>query len=189
MLLPLRGGSIALAITYDLDDLIEAHPHLNPALEQVWASVLGVSSERWPDWPLEVWSRVSVGVMEADGHDPPVKRYEVSYRVFFGGEGPEVSDVVAISNFLVRGLAGLIRATPELSWGTIDPTWRILWAVDDGRVVRLLAPARSLGPSVFLLGHYAGEPTYFAATIEAWPLSTARLKIELAEADTAWAFG
>jgi hypothetical protein len=189
MLMPLRGGPIALAITYDLDELVEAHPHLNPTLEETWASVLSVMAERWPDWPLEVWSRVAVGIKAAIDDTPSTPRYELSYRVFFGGEGPDVSDVVAMSNFLVQALAGLIQAAPELAWGTIDPAWRSLWAVDDGEVIRLIATERALGPSVYLVGHYAGEPTYFSAAVEAWPLSTARLPIKLVEADTAWAFG
>ena len=189
MILPMRGGPIGLAITYDLDELIEANSHLNPMLEQVWASVLSVIAERWPDWPIEVWGQVAVGLSEAEEDKPPVPRWEALYRVFFGGEGPDVPDVVAISNFLVQGLAALIDAPPELAWGTIDPDWFVLWAIDDGNVIRLLAPARSLEPSVFLIGHYAGEPRYFAAALEAWPLSTARLDIEFAEADTDWAFG
>ena len=187
MLLPMRGGGIALAVTYDLDVLVDSHPHLNPTLEQTWASLLSVMMERWPDWPVEVWSRVAIG-LKAEDDGPPVKRWEVSYRVFFAGEGPDVSDVVAMSNFLVQGLAGLLKAAPELAWGTIDPDWHALWAVDDGQVVRCLAQERGLGPAVFLVGHYAGEPTYFAATVEAWPLSTAALNVELREADTAWAF-
>ncbi len=188
MLLPLRGGAIALAITYDLDELVEAHPHLNPTLEQTWASVLSVMAERWPDWPMEVWSRIAVGMKPAEDDAPGTARYELSYRVFFAGEGPDVSDVVAMSNFMVQGLAGLIQAAPELAWGTITPDWRALWAVDDGAVVRLIATERAIGPSVYLIGHYGGEPTYFSAAVEAWPLSTARLAIQMAEADTAWAF-
>ena len=188
MLLPLRGGHIALAVTYDLDDLIEAHPHLNPILEQTWASALSVLAERWPEWPIEVWSRLAVGVKASEDESSVVKRWELSYRVFFAGEGPDVTEVVAISNFLVQALAGLIEAPPELAWGTIDPDWQALWVVDDGRVARLYATERGIDASVYLVGHYAGEPKYFAAAIEAWPLSTARLDIDLVEADTAWAF-
>ncbi len=52
----------------------------------------------------------------------------------------------------------------------------------------MIADTQTIEPSVWLLGHYAGEPEYFAASFEAWPLQYTGLPVEKAEADLGWTF-
>lgn len=181
--LPMRGGAEGLALCFDLDELLDAHTVLNPALEQAWASALLVLAEGWPDVPVEVWARVDEG---ADGDG--LERVELGYRVFFAGEGrgSEVAD--SMSAFLRRALSQVLGVEPELSWLGVEPNHWPIWAIDDGAVYRLLAADRTIEESVLLVGEYGGEPTLFSAALEAWPLHDLDLGIQLAEADTDWAF-
>jgi hypothetical protein len=191
VLIPLRGGRQCLALAWQFQEIWERHDDLNRTLEQCFAGLLKVLAESWPDWPVEIWgSLVDRGLAE-DEEEPDQgfsPRWWLEYRVSFGGEGPEQKDVAAMVAFVSQGLASVLGADPEVSWGSVDPDWRALWVVDDAEVYRLLAAEWTDEASVFLIGHYAGQPTLFAATLEAWPLKHARLGIRTAEADLGWAF-
>jgi hypothetical protein len=193
-LIPLRGGAQGLSLSYDLEALLDAQPNLNAVLETVWAGLLHVVSERWPDWPVEVWTRVAGGPdADGEGSDDGERgdggAWQLQFRVFFGGDGSmDSKEVQTMVSFVLRALRLRLGADPELGWGGISDSWHPLWAVDDESVYRLLAPEATVEPSVYQLGHYGGEPAWFAATLEAWPLRNAEAPIELAEADTAWAF-
>lgn len=182
-LLPLRAGAEGLALCYDLDDLLGVHGMLNPALEQAWASALLVLAEGWPDVPVEVWARVEEG---EDGDS--AARQELKYRIFFAGEGRGTPTADAMAAFLCRALAQVLGIEPEVTWDGVTPDFWGIWAIDDGSVYRLLSSDRTIESSVMLVGEYAGMPTLFAAAIEAWPLGDLDLGIQLAEADTDWAF-
>ena len=69
MILPLRAGALGLSLCYELDGLIQKHRDLNRSLEEAWASLLTVLTERWPDWPIEVWTRLLP--YEEDGEEVP----------------------------------------------------------------------------------------------------------------------
>ena len=58
MMLPLRGSRHALTIAWDLDDLVLSSDDLNKSFEEMWLSLLSVLVERWPDWPIEIWTRL-----------------------------------------------------------------------------------------------------------------------------------
>ncbi len=180
--MPMRGGADGLVLTWDIDALAGRHGQLNVALEQAFASTLTVVAEGWPDLPVEVWARVRTGV---DSEREP--RWELQFCSFFAGtaRSAEYKDVLT---FFMKGLHGVLREAPEPAWGGIDPDWAPLWAIDDGRVLRLLATERTMEPSVFLVGHLNGDPSLFAAALEAWPLQGSDVPVELAEADTDWAF-
>ena len=186
LILPLRAGERGLCLDYVLAALTKRHADLNRALEEAWAGLLTVVSESWPDWPLEVWTRLE----EEDEPDPDTgePRWKLRFCLFFADEGPDNQDVAAMCDFATRGLQGVLELSPAVSWGGIDPDWSPLWAVDDATVYRLLAPEPTLSRGVYLLGSYAGQPAWFAATLEAWPLHGSSLGIELAEADSGWAF-
>jgi len=183
MILPLRAGAIGLSLRYELDGLVQKHRDLNRSLEETWASVLTVLTERWPDWPVEVWSNLTPTA--ADDGKPT---WDLEFRVFFAGEQTNSRDVTAMVEFVVRGLADFLAAPAQVGWDGIRLGWHPLWAIDDGGVYRMLAPERTLDRAVYMLGHYAGQPSYFAAAVEAWPLSQAGLHIGLAEADLGWTF-
>ncbi len=183
-MLPLRGGPVSLALDYDLNALAQAHRNLNATLEQSWAALLTVICERWPDWPVEVWSQV-VPDDESKAKSP----WKLSYRIYFAGEGQENPEVTAIASFLVQGLGRFLKSKVAVEWSGGCFDWRPLWAIDDARVFRLLVPEQTLAPSLFLVGHYGGLPSYFASTVESWPLADAGLAIGLADVDTEWSHG
>ena len=183
MIIPLRGSRQALTISWDLDDLVLQFDDLNRTLEELWLSVLSVLVERWPDWPVEVWTRLLPII---DGEKP---RYGLEFLISVGAAGPEDKHVAAVVRFLTAGVAKLISSSPpRLGWGRVQTDCKPLWVIDDGKVYRVLAPEASVERSVYLLGHYAGQPSWFAATLEAWPLHGAQLPLELTDVDASWAF-
>jgi hypothetical protein len=181
--LPLRADGPGLRLEYSLTELVAKHPDLNRSLEEAFAGLLTVVCEGWPDWPIEVWTRL-VGV-EVEDEEP---RWIVSFCIFFGGEGPDNSDVAAMVDFSIRGLQGVLELSPIIGWAGVDSTWKALWAVDDAQICRLQVPEATVDGAIFLLGSYAGQPAWFAATTEAWPLRDAGLPIALAQVDLGWAF-
>ena len=186
--LPLRAGRNGLRLDYPLTGLIARHKDLNRSIEEAWAGLLTVVCEGWPDWPIEVWTRLVEQEVEDGAEEDEGARWTLSFCVFFAGEGPENSDVAAMCDFATRGLQGVLELSPSVSWAGVDPAWKPLWAVDDAAIYRLLVPEATLNGAVYLLGSYAGQPAWFAATVEAWPLHEVALPIELAEADLGWAF-
>jgi hypothetical protein len=192
MLIPMRGGEEGLVVTWDLAELYGALPRPNVDFERVWAGVLTVVRDSWPDWPVEVWAQVVETTPDEDdvAVDRGAPTYALSYAVFFGGEGRESKTAAAMAAFVLSALGKSLPLTPTSSWGQVDPDWKPLWVIDDAEVIRMLAPEATLEPSVYMLGSYAGIPTLFAASVEAWPLKPNRgaIGVELAEADVAWAF-
>lgn len=196
MLIPVRGGSVALALDWDFQGLVDRHPDLNRAMEEAWAGMLSVVAESWPDWPIEVWSLLERVEPEEDDEPPPdpedgeepVEAFRLGYRVCFSGQDAENADVAAMVQFITRGLAAVIDGPATVSWGAVVPGWRVLWVIDDAQLYRMVADTQTIEPSVWLLGHYAGEPEYFAASFEAWPLRYTGLPVKRAEADLGWTF-
>jgi hypothetical protein len=182
VIIPIRGSRQAFTISWDLDELVLRFDDLNKTLEELWLSILSVLVERWPDWPVEVWSRLSPIV---DVENP---RYDLDFLISVGAVGPDDKHVATVVRFLTAGVAKLVSTPPRFAWERIQTDCKPLWLIDDGRVYRALAPEASIDRSVYLLGHYAGEPIWFAATLEAWPLHGVHLPLELTDVDTAWAF-
>lgn len=182
MILPLRGSSSALTFAWDLDDLLLQFDDLNRTLEELWASLLTVLLERWPDWPVEIWGRLTPVL---DSEKP---RWSLDFVISIGALGPEDRHVAAVVRFLTEGVAKLIPVEARLSWGRVDVRCKPLWLIDDGQIHRALAPEGSVERTVYLLGHYAGQPAWFAATLEAWPLHGSGLQVQLTDVDMAWAF-
>jgi hypothetical protein len=182
VIIPIRGARQALTVSWDLDDLVLRFDDLNRTLEELWASILSVLVERWPDWPIEVWTRLSPIVED----EKP--RYELDFLISVGAEGPDDKHVAAVVRFLTAGVVKLMPNPPRFGWERIKTDCKPLWVIDDATVYRVLAPEDSVDQSVYLLGHYAGQPTWFAATVEAWPLHGAQLAVDLIDVDTAWAF-
>lgn len=187
--IPLRGAQIALAMDYSMAELMEEHNDLNRALEEAWAGLLTVLSRNWPDWPIELWSRVDE-IVPDDPTDESGSTYLIRFRLSFAGEGPANSDVTAMLDVVTRGMRAVTRVEPVLGWDGIGVDWLPLWAIDDGVLYRLLAPEMTVEDSVYMVGVYGGEPTLFAGTLEAWPLNLSRsaLGIEIAGVDLGWAF-
>ncbi len=187
--IPLRGAQTALAMDYSMAELMEEQNDLNRALEEAWAGLLTVLVRNWPDWPIELWSRVDEVVPE-DPTDEEGSAYFIRFRLSFAGEGPANSDVTAMLDVVTRGMRAVTRVQPLLDWDGIGVDWLPLWAIDDGKVYRLLAPEMTVEDSVYMVGVYGGEPTLFAGTLEAWPLNQSRgaLGIEIAGVDLGWAF-
>ena len=52
MLIPMRAGDEGLVVSWDLEELVAVLPRPNVELERVWASVLTVVRDSWPDWPI-----------------------------------------------------------------------------------------------------------------------------------------
>ncbi len=190
LILPVRGGNQGLGLGYPLSKLVDAHDDLNRALEEAFAGLLTVLCEGWPDWPIEIWTRLVEPVVldGPDDDDEEAPDWTLEFRLFFAGEGPAHNDVTAMLSVVTQGMSAVLQVEPKVSWAGIDPTWKPLWAIDDAAIYRLLAPERTVDPAVYMLGHYAGRPAWFAAALEAWPLQGAGLPISLAEADTGWAF-
>lgn len=192
MLIPMRGGEEGLVVSWDLGELYAVLPRPNVEIERVWAGVLTVVRDSWPDWPVEVWGMVAETFEDdADGGESPdAPTFSLSFAVFFGGEGRESKTAAAMAAFVISALTKSLPVAPTSSWGSVDPDWKPLWVIDDAVVLRMLAPEATLEPSVYMLGSYAGIPTLFAASVEAWPLKPSRtvIGVELAEADVAWAF-
>jgi len=182
VIIPLRGADTALTFSWDLDALIQRYQDLNRTLEETWASLLSVLIERWPDWPVEIWGSLH------PIPDPETPSWRIEFLVSVGGAGPDDRHVATVVRFLTEGVAKLISVPPLLQWSRIGVECKPLWLVDDGQIHRVLAPEGSVEKSVYLLGHYAGEPAWFAATIEAWPLHGTGLKVALTDVDLSWAF-
>jgi len=182
VIIPIRGARQALTISWDLDELVLRFDDLNKTLEQLWLSILSVLVERWPDWPVEVWTRLTP-IVEGEK-----SRYELDFLISVGSAGPDDKHVAAVVRFLTAGVVKLVSTPPRFGWERIQADCKPLWLIDDAQVYRVLAPEDSVDRSVYLLGHYAGEPTWFAATLEAWPLHGAQLPLRLTDVDTAWAF-
>ena len=207
-MIPLRAGAEALLLSFDVEELAAAAPRPNVALERFWAGALTVLRDRWPDWPIEVWATVLGDADDAEDAlppepdedddeplsapppDAPPTSFTLTFAVFFAGEERTDPTVKAMASF-VRGAAqrGLPLAAAT-RWGGIAPGWKALWAVDDGEVLRLFASEATVEDSVYLLGTYAGIPTLFAASVEAWPLHGAAeaIGVRLEDADPEWAF-
>jgi len=203
MLIPMRAGHEALIVSWDLEEIVATLPNPNVELEKIWAGLLVVVRDSWPDLPVEVWTHVAErdGVDEIDvdalpaeddasGDAPAPSPYRLQFAVFFGGEDRTSKTAAAMASFMLAGLARAVPVEPAAEWGPISPAWKPLWAIDDANVLRLFAPEATLERSVYLLGSYAGRPTWFAASEEAWPLQRARaaIGIDLADADVSWAF-
>lgn len=191
MMIPVRGGW-GLVLSWSLAELVERHGDVNLVMEKAWASLLLVLAERWPDWPVEVWTRLERVQVEGESDEEPTVR--LSYLVSFAGELPgETADLRAMSHVVLSGLGRLLESSAEPRTDRANLTWLPLWALDDAQVFRLLAPERTLDESVYLVGHYAGEHELFAAAVEAWPLNQARVRgevpVKLADVDTEWADG
>jgi len=182
VIIPLRGAAQAMAVSYDLAKMTTAHDDLNRTLEEGWGGLLTVLTERWPDWPVEVWGRLLA--QEEDGEP----KWFLQFLVSFAGEQVNNRDVAAMTGFLLRGLTRCLGVEPIVNRCPVDPDCKPLWVIDDGTVLRLLVPESTIDAAVFMLGHYAGQPAYFAASIEAWPLARPEITIDFAEADLAWAF-
>ena len=182
MIIPLRGAARAMSVVYDLEELTAAHKDLNCTLEECWGGLLTVLTERWPDWPIEVWTRLLSEEKEGK------QTWYLQFLVSFAGEQADNREVAAMTEFLLRGLSRYLRGEAQVNRCPISLECKPLWVVDDARVLRLLVPEHTIDLAVFLLGHYAGEPAYFAASVSAWPLANSDARIALAEADMAWAF-
>ena len=194
MVIPLRASGEALILSWDLEALAAATPNLNLDLEKVWAGLLTVVRDSWPDWPVELWTCVeeTEQAIEVDA-DPDAEGpspYRLRFAFFFGGGDRQTKTSAAMASFVLAALGNAVPLEPRADWGVIAPNWKPLWVVDDGAVLRLFAPEATLDRSVYLLGSYAGRPTWFAASEEAWPLQRAQeqIGIELADADVSWAF-
>jgi len=183
MIVPLRGAAQAMSVVYDLAELTAAHNDLNRTLEEAWGGLLTVLTERWPDWPIEVWTRLLSE--EQEEGDP---KWHLQFLVSFAGEQADNREVAAMTGFLLRGLSRCLGKDAKLNRCPVSPDCKPLWVIDDARVLRLLVPEATLDDAVFMLGHYAGLPAYFAASVSAWPLTNSEAHIALAEADLAWAF-
>lgn len=190
MLIPMRGGPEALVVSWDLNELFGVLPRPNLELERVWAGLLTVVRDSWPDWPVEVWACIEDTTELTDETEEPAASFSLSFAVFFGGEGRTSKTAAAMAAFVLSALNKALPLEARSSWGGIDPRWKPLWVVDDAEVLRMLAPEHTVEPSVYMVGSYAGIPSLFAASLEAWPLKPARRQIgvELAEADVEWAF-
>ncbi len=203
MLIPLRAGHEALIVSWDLEEIVATLPQPNVELEKIWAGLLVVVRDSWPDLPVEVWTHVAerdlateidVDAVPADEEDEDGQGqpspYRLQFAVFFGGDDRTSKTAAAMASFVLAGLSRAVPVEPEADWGPISPAWKPLWAIDDAQVMRLFAPEATLERSVYLLGSYAGRPTWFAASEEAWPLQRARaaIGIDLADADVSWAF-
>ncbi|MCO4773640.1 MAG: hypothetical protein KDA24_26645 [Deltaproteobacteria bacterium] len=194
MMIPLRAGDEALVISWDLEEIAATLGNLNVEMERVWASLLTVVRDSWPEMPIEVWTTVEevelIPEVDADPEPQPISPYRLKFAVFFGGGDRMSKTVAAMASFVLSGISRAMPLEPEASWGTIAPDWKPLWAVDDANVLRLFAPERTLDRSLYLLGSYAGRPMWFAASEEAWPLQKAQeaIGISLADADVTWAF-
>lgn len=189
--IPLRGAQHALGLRYSLPELLSLHGDPNRVLEEAWAGLLSIWSRNWSDWPIEVWVRLLENYTKGDGADEPeAVAWEVEFAISFAEQGPDNGDVAAMIDAGTRGLRAVLKVDASLSWTRIDPDWHPLWAIDDGRVYRLLAPEPTIERTVYLIGIYSGVPAVFASTLEAWPLAHARttLGVRLAEVDTGWAF-
>mgnify|MGYP007046914794 CR=1 FL=1 len=180
-------------VSWDLGELYAVLPRPNVEFERVWAGVLTVVRDSWPDWPVEVWGFVSEVFEDLD---PTVEATEeqtfrLSFAIYFGGEGRESKTAAEMAAFVISALTKSIPMPPTPTWGGIDPDWKPMWAIDDAVLYRLLAPEATLEPSVYMLGSYASIPTLFAASVEAWPLKPSRtvIGVDLAEADVGWVFG
>ena len=186
MLIPLRAGDEGLVVSWNLGELFAVLPRPNVELERIWAGVLTVVRDSWPDWPVEVWGTITETSEEGD--EAPT--FALSFAIFFGGEGRGSKTAAAMAAFVLSALNKALPLEATSTWGRIDPDWKPLWVIDDAEVLRLLAPEHTVEPSVYMLGSYAGIPSLFAASLEAWPLTPARRQIgvELAEADVEWAF-
>jgi hypothetical protein len=182
MIIPLRGAAQAMAVSYSLEKLTAAHDDLNCTLEEAWGGLLTVLTERWPDWPVEVWGRILPYEEDAQ------PKCFLQFLVSFAGEQADNRDVAAMTGFLLRGLVRCLGDEPLVNRCPVGPDCKPLWVIDDNVVLRLLVPEDTLDKAVFMLGHYAGQPAFFAASIEAWPLGRQEVPIALAEADLAWAF-
>ena len=182
MIVPLRGAAQAMSVVYGLEELTAAHKDLNYTLEEAWGGLLTVITERWPDWPIEVWARLLA--QEEDGKP----KWYLQFLVSFAGEQADNRDVAAMTELLLRGLSRCLGKDAQINRCPISPDCKPLWVIDDTEVLRLLVPEHTIDGAVFMLGHYAGEPAYFAASVSAWPLANSNASIALAEADTAWAF-
>ena len=182
MIVPLRGAAQAMAVTYSLEKLTAAHDDLNRTLEESWGGLLTVLTERWPDWPIEIWGRL----LAFEEDEQP--KWHLQFLVSFAGEQADNRDVVAMTGFVLRGLGRCLGIEPLVNRCPVGPDSKPLWVVDDGAVLRLLVPEATIDRAIFMLGHYAGQPAYFAASTEAWPLARSEISIGLAEADLAWAF-
>lgn len=193
MVIPLRAGDEALILSWDLEELVASLPNTNLDLERIWAGLLTVVRDSWPDCPIEVWAVVDEvpHIPEVDSADAALASlYQLRFAVFFGGEGRTSKMAAAMASFVISGVARSAPLEPVADWGGIAPHWKPLWVVDDEEVMRLYAPEATLDRSIYLLGSYAGQPTWFAASEEAWPLQRAQqtIGISLADADVTWAF-
>jgi hypothetical protein len=189
-LIPLRGAQCALALDYSMAALRGEHHDLNTALEEAWAGLFIVLVRNWPNWPIELWSRVDALPEDPLADENTPTQYVVRFRLSFAGEGVDNSDVAAMLDVVTRGLRAVMRVEPELSWAPIRSDYLPLWAIDDGMVYRLLAPEMTVEDSIYMIGSYAGEPRLFASTLDAWPLAGSRraLGIHLCGVDLGWAF-
>lgn len=193
MIIPLRGGPEGLVIRWDIEEFAATVPRANVEIERIWAGLLTVVRDSWPDWPVEVWGAVEEVERDEDDAegDSDAEAFSLSFAVFFGSEDRTDKTAASMASFVLSAIHKALPLEPSSSWGTIDPTWKPLWTIDDAQVVRLFAPEATLDESVYLLGSYAGRPAWFAAALEAWPLvHTARdIGIELHDCDVSWAFG
>tara|TARA_Y100001968_G_C19406608_1_gene744009 strand:+ start:856 stop:1395 length:540 start_codon:yes stop_codon:yes gene_type:complete len=171
-----------MAVVYPLKELTGTHKDLNRSLEESWGGLLTVMAERWPDWPVEVWGRILAD--EEDGEP----RWLLQFLVSFAGEPADNREVAAMTSFLLHGLARCLGEKAAVYRTPISPECKPLWVIDDARVFRLTVPEHTIDAALYLLGHYAGQPAFFAASTSAWPLLASEAEIELADADLAWAF-
>jgi hypothetical protein len=212
MLIPLRAGDEGLILSWDLEEVVGVLRDPNLEFERLWAGLLTVMRDSWPDWPIEVWAAVDdasgdserdFGAAfgeeddeEVDADLPPAEQdgaaspFRVKFALFFGGDGRDSMTGAAMASFAIAAIARALPVEPVADWGHISPDWKPLWVVDDEVIYRLYAPEATIDSAMYLLGSYAGLPTWFAASEEAWPLhqAYAQLGIELADADTSWAF-
>ena len=194
MIIPLRAGAEALVLSWDLEEFVATMANPNLELERLWAGLLTVVRDSWPDYPIEVWATVDEveHVPEVDASDDPTpdSLFKTRFAVFFGGDDRSSKTAAAMASFMISAIGRSVPIEPVADWGSIAPDWKPLWAIDDGVVYRLFAPEATLDRSLYMLGSYAGRPTWFAASEEAWPLQRARreIGIKVADADVSWAF-
>jgi len=80
-----------LTISWDLDDLVLSTNDLNKTLEEMWLSLFTVLVERWPDWPVELWTRLTPVLI-----DEEKPRYDLDFLISVGAEGPDDKHVAAV---------------------------------------------------------------------------------------------
>ena len=103
MLIPLRAGDEGLVVSWDLAELFGVLPRPNVELERVWAGVLTVVRDSWPDWPVEVWGSITETFSDEHEVSGDARSFRLSFAVFFGGEGRQSKTAAAMAALAASG--------------------------------------------------------------------------------------